>query len=79
MKHWPKVAALLADALSGERHRIAVEDTRIVQDYIEHNELGLAHDHLLDALADKELPLLEQTKMLLCEAAGLMGIVGRAH
>jgi hypothetical protein len=79
VKHWPEVAALLADALAGERHRLAAEDTRVVQDYIEHNEFGLAHDHLLDALADKELPLLERTKMLLCEAAGLMGINGRAH
>ncbi len=78
MKHWAQVTGLLAEALAGERGRLGPEDARIVQDYIEHNELGLAHDHLLDALADKELPLLARTKMLLSEAARLMGIDDQA-
>ncbi|WP_223476355.1 hypothetical protein [Oricola indica] len=63
---------MLDSALEIERHRLGVEQAHIVTDFIAHNEFGLAHDELVDALSELDLVPLEPTSALLEQADALM-------
>jgi hypothetical protein len=71
-RKWRELARLLDSALEIERDRLGVEQAHIVADFIAHNEFGLAHDQLVDALSDLDLVPLEQTSALLEQANALM-------
>jgi hypothetical protein len=70
---WGKLSSILAAALELERDRIGREQADIVAEFINHNEFGLAHDQLIDALSDINLIPLEETGNLLTQAANHMG------
>lgn len=69
---WRKLRTILTNALELERNRIGSEQAGFVADYLCHNEFGLAHSQLIDALSDLDLTPLEATQQLLKEALSLM-------
>lgn len=69
---WRTLGKKLTAALDLERSRISLEQAEIVADFIDHNEFGLAHDQLVDALADLSLAPEASTETLLNEARQLM-------
>lgn len=56
-------------ALESERERLGAEQAGFVAEYIAHGEFGLAHEHIVDALADLNLMPLDRTSALLEQAA----------
>ena len=70
---WCQLRSTLTASLELERARIGSEQAEIVADFISHDEFGLAHDQLVDALSDVELSPLEETQKLLASASILMG------
>ena len=69
---WRKLDGLLSAALALERGRIGDEQAAIVQDYLDHNEFGLAYETMVEALSDLDLHPLESSAPLLDEARRLM-------
>ena len=71
-EHWRIVADLIGRALTIERKRLGEEQAVVVRDYLDANELGLAHDHIVDALADADLEPSTGTAEFLAQAARRM-------
>jgi hypothetical protein len=70
---WEKLGSILSAALELERATIGAVQAELVAEFIDHNEFGLAHEQLTDALSDAEITPREETAKLLAEAATLMG------
>jgi hypothetical protein len=69
---WRQLELLIGQALDSERAQIGSEEARIIDDFIDHNEFGLAYDTLVDALAELNLTPSSRTNELLAIAAALM-------
>jgi len=69
---WRQLELLIGQALDSERARIGAEEARLVDEFIDHNEFGLAYDQLTDALAELNLTPSSRTDELLAIAAALM-------
>lgn len=69
---WGNLRSILGKALELERVRIGPQQAGFVEEFIHHNEFGLAHDQLKDALSDLGLAPLKRSNDLLSEAAVLM-------
>jgi len=69
---WQNLRSILGKVLELERGRIGQQQACFVEEFIDHNEFGLAHDQLKDALSDLGLAPLERSNDLLSEAAELM-------
>ena len=67
-----KLKRVLAGALDAERQRIGPEQTGYIQEFLDEGEFGLAHDQLIDALADLELDPTDRAAAQLLEARRLM-------
>ncbi|MBY8825146.1 hypothetical protein [Sphingomonas colocasiae] len=72
-RKWRDLARVLGSAVEIELDRLGSKQAHIVADFIAHNEFGLAHDQLVDALSDLDLAPLEPTRKLLEQANSLMG------
>jgi hypothetical protein len=70
---WKRLESILTAALEMERAAIGAEEAELVAEFIAHNEFGLAHEQLTDALSDAEIIPQDETATLLAEAAKLMG------
>lgn len=51
---WARVELELRAGLDLVRERLTAEDIRWVEEFLDHNELGLAFDVLIEALDDRE-------------------------
>lgn len=70
---WEQLGSILTAALELERAAIGAAQAELVGEFIDHNEFGLAHEQLTDALSAAQLVPQEETARLLAEAANLMG------
>ncbi|GGB99828.1 hypothetical protein GCM10011494_17890 [Novosphingobium endophyticum] len=72
--HWRQLAALLTSALDAKRNRIPSKDAEIVQYFIDHNEYGLAYEHLNNTIDEERLLITEEAKMAMKAAANFMNL-----
>jgi ATP/maltotriose-dependent transcriptional regulator MalT len=56
---------------------LPLQDARIVRDYLDHDEPGMALEHLCDTLIDAEAPVTEGQCRRILDAAKALGMVAR--
>jgi hypothetical protein len=71
-KHWETLDGLLRQSLDDVRSLLPAQDARSVEEFIEHNEFGLAYEWLMDTLDECSISIDEATSSRLREAAQLM-------
>lgn len=70
--HWEILDSLLRQSHEEVRSMLPGEDARSVEEFIEHNEFGLAYEWLIDALEECSITVDETTGARLRKAARLM-------
>jgi len=69
---WRELELLLGEALEIEHARIGPVQTALVREFLDHNEFEVAHDQLVDALVNLDIPPTSRSAVLLEEANRLM-------
>ena len=69
---WGHVEALLTFVLDSHRQDIPAKDAEEVRAWLDHNELGLAHEALIDTVEQVGLELTEKETAALTATAELM-------
>ena len=70
---WDNLEELLRQSLAAVRPQISASEAKLVDEYIDHIEFGLAYELLLGMLQEGEVPLTAITSQRLNEAAKLVG------
>lgn len=79
--YYLRVAAELRTLCHRLHDRLSDRDRTIVEEYVSVNELGLALEHLADALAEEDQLIAADERASMLDLAALMGLedaVGRA-
>ncbi|WP_328291229.1 MafI family immunity protein [Kineococcus sp. NBC_00420] len=72
--YFMRVAAELRELASRLRGRLSASEDRLVEEYVSVNELGLALESLVDALAESEQPVSTGERATMLALAGPMGL-----
>lgn len=73
---WQELHQILTRLLDLERCNVGAVQASAIEEFIGHNEFGLALDQLIYALGDSEISPSEATTRLLSEASRLMRTSG---
>ena len=75
-KQWAETERLLRVVLADVQLQIEPRQTAQVLEYLEHNELGLAHDTLVYAIEDRQVAVGDDAVTALDASRVLMGLPG---